>query len=110
LENRECRDVFCCLLFIVNIGAMVYCSYYAYTEGKPSLVFRGTDPSNNICGMPDTATADYPYLYFTNPFSFNTSDRVYVTLFIQVCKVMSDLHQRHPASPELHSQLRHHRL
>ena len=71
LENRECRDVFCCLLFIANIAAMVYCSYYAYYEGNPSMVFRGTDLSGNICGK--GTTANYRYLYFTNPASFNSS-------------------------------------
>jgi len=51
LVHRECRDLFCYLLFLANVGAMLYCSYYAYTFGSDTNIFRGTDPDNNICGV-----------------------------------------------------------
>ena len=74
IENRECRDIFCWILFIINIGAMVYCSIYGYTTGNPDLIYRGTDVDNNICGL--GITANYPYLYFTDPLSLNLDKRV----------------------------------
>lgn len=74
LENRECRDVICLLLFIANVGAMAYCSYYAYYNGNISTIFRGTDPDQVICGQ--GIAVDYPYLYFTNLQSFSLSNRV----------------------------------
>ena len=53
---------------------MLYCSYYAYTQGNLDNIFRGTDPDQNICGV--GGTKDYPYLYFTDPINFNTTKRV----------------------------------
>jgi hypothetical protein len=53
---------------------MVYCSIYAYTKGNPDLIYRGTDVDNNICGVGNTAA--YPYLYFTNPASLDSTKRV----------------------------------
>lgn len=67
--------MFCLILFIINLGAMVYCSVFAYTSGNPFLLFRGTDPDKRICGVDPVAS--YPYVYFTNPLSLSTSDRVY---------------------------------
>jgi hypothetical protein len=50
--------------------AMVYCTGVAYANGDPTRIFRGiADPTITpvtICGQ-DSA-ADYPYLYFYNPF------------------------------------------
>lgn len=74
IENRECRDIFCFILFIINVGAMVYCSIYGYTKGNPDLIYRGTDIDKNICGI--GATINHPYLYFYNPTTINTSKRV----------------------------------
>lgn len=73
LEQRECRDIFCLILFVANIAAMVYCSYYAYSFGNISTIFRGTDPDKNICG--EGLTKDYPYLYFANPLTLTISKR-----------------------------------
>lgn len=84
LEERECRDVICLAIFILNIAAMVYCSIYAYSFGNLSSVFRGTDSTLNICGK--GLTADYPYLYFTNPVSANMSKRVYPSSLFRCVK------------------------
>lgn len=75
LVERECRDVFCLVLFLANIGAMIYCSYYAYTFGDHNNIFRGTDPDRNVCGL--APLQDFKYVYFTNPTSLSTSLRVY---------------------------------
>lgn len=64
--NRECRDIFCCLLFLVAIGGMVYLTVFGYSYGDPAAIFRGVDNAGNICGK-TTGYEGYPYLYFTNP-------------------------------------------
>lgn len=46
---------------------MVYLTAFAYSNGNPYNAFRGVDQTGVICGIAGTATADYPYLYFTNP-------------------------------------------
>ena len=64
-NNRECRDVFCCLLFLVNIGAMVYCTIHAYINGDPNKIYRSVGINSTVCG--ENETANYPYVYFYNP-------------------------------------------
>jgi hypothetical protein len=66
-NNRECRDVFCCLLFFLCICGMVYCTIHAYLNGNPSKVFRGVAGDKAICGEVGGAAQNYPYLYFFNP-------------------------------------------
>lgn len=66
-SNRECRDVFCCLIFVANIIGMIYCTIHAYTKGDTDKIYRGIDGQGNICGDPDSPAADYPYVYFYNP-------------------------------------------
>lgn len=66
-NNRECRDVFCCILFLLCICGMVYCTIHAYTMGNPDKIFRGIAGDKTICGQVDGAAKDYPYLYFYNP-------------------------------------------
>jgi hypothetical protein len=67
--NRECRDVFCCLLFFANIIAMIYCSIYGWADGDPTKIWRATDQNSpaNWCGYPGDAAENYPYAYFFNP-------------------------------------------
>lgn len=65
-NNRECRDVFCCLLFFLNICGMIYCTIHAYLYGNPNKIYRGVSVTD-ICGQPGGAAENYPYLYFYNP-------------------------------------------
>lgn len=46
---------------------MIYLGAYGYAEGNISNIFRGIDSNGVICGI--GATASYPYLYLTNPYS-----------------------------------------
>lgn len=48
---------------------MIYLTYFAYYNGNPTGAFRGVDYLGNICGKTNATTANYPYLYFTNPYS-----------------------------------------
>ena len=66
-SNRECRDVFCCLIFILNICGMIYCTTHAYTQGDPDNIYRGIDQDGVICGNSTEGTQDYPLVYFYNP-------------------------------------------
>ena len=65
-NNRECRDVFCCLLFFLNICGMIYCTIHAYTNGNPNRIYRGVS-GTDICGQPGGDAENYPYVYFYNP-------------------------------------------
>lgn len=66
-NNRECRDVFCCLLFLLNIAGMVYCTIHAYTNGNPNKIYRPVAGDKVICGEVGGVAQDYPYVYFYNP-------------------------------------------
>ena len=66
--NRECRDIFCCLLFLAAIGGMGYLTYAAYYNNDPTTIFRGVNQNNLVCGNKlDLLTKDKPYLYFYDP-------------------------------------------
>jgi hypothetical protein len=51
------------------IVGMIYLTYFAYYNGNPYNAFRGVDYSGNMCGISSYGTTNYPYLYFTNPYS-----------------------------------------
>ena len=48
LENRSCRDVLCCLLFIAFMGGMIGVAAFAITAGNPTLLARGYDITGKI--------------------------------------------------------------
>jgi hypothetical protein len=73
--NRECRDIFCTVLFFAVLVGMVYLSAYGYSNGSPTKVFRATDSNGNVCGDPNGVAANYPYAYFYNPTSLDLSNR-----------------------------------
>ena len=53
---------------MANIIAMAAIAIYSYAQGTPYNAFRATDANKNICGAKGTATYDYTYSYFYNPF------------------------------------------
>jgi len=59
----------CCLLFLACIGGMVYLTYFGYHNGNPYNAFRGVDQTGAQCGIAGTPTANFPFLYFHNPYS-----------------------------------------
>jgi hypothetical protein len=65
--NRECRDIFCCILFIVNIVWMCYATGVAYGTGNPTKIFRPISTSGEICGQPGNTAELFPYAYYSNP-------------------------------------------
>jgi hypothetical protein len=64
--NRECRDVICCIIFIVNIIAMIALGIYGWQAGSLDRIYRGTS-GGKVCGDIYGDAKDYPYLYFWNP-------------------------------------------
>ena len=66
--ERECRDLFCCLLFFLAIGGMFYLTYWGYTYGDVAKPFRGVDEYGSICGDANNAnTKNLKYIYYYNP-------------------------------------------
>lgn len=43
LAKRQCRDVLCCILFLVFMAGMVGIGIWGYTQGNPRLIGRGYD-------------------------------------------------------------------
>lgn len=72
-NNRECRDVFCCLLFLLNIVGMVYCTIHAYNNGNPNRIYRPVAGDKVICGEVGGVAEKFPYVYFYNPIEGLTS-------------------------------------
>jgi hypothetical protein len=77
-SQRECRDVFCCLLFTVNVAAMVALAIYSYTYGNTHNIYRATDGNQDICGQSGTLTENFPLAYFYNPTTGDLSKRICV--------------------------------
>ena len=63
-ENRKCRDLLCCLLFIIFLIACVVVAVLGFKNGDPSLILYPYDEDGNECGRNETK--DYKYLYFYN--------------------------------------------
>ena len=61
-NNRRCTDVFCCLLFLVFLSGMGFCTYYGYHNGDPSKLVAPIDGDRHICGVSE-GYEEYPYLY-----------------------------------------------
>ena len=62
-EKRKCRDIFCCLFFLVFLAACVAVAVLGFKYGHPSYFLYVYDEDGNACGK-EGAYKDYPYLYF----------------------------------------------
>ena len=62
-ENRKCRDIFCCIFFIIFLGACVAVAILGFVYGHPSYLLYAYDEDGNGCGY-SSGYGDYPYLYF----------------------------------------------
>jgi len=80
LENRSCRDVLCCLLFIAFMGGMIAVAAYGISAGNPTLLARGYDATGKMCGV-SAGYEDYPYLYFALPITGHLTE----TLCLKSC-------------------------
>jgi hypothetical protein len=62
-ETRKCRDIFCCIFFIIFIAACIAVAVLGFHYGNPSYFLYVYDEDGNACGK-DGEYKDYPYLYF----------------------------------------------
>jgi hypothetical protein len=65
--DRHCTDIFCCLLFTAFVVVYTGVGVIGFKNGDPNLLLYPFDSSGNQCGLPDSATVDYPYLYYPVP-------------------------------------------
>ena len=61
-ETRKCRDIFCCIFFILFLVGCVAVAILGFVYGTPSYFIYVYDEDSNACGKGDYK--DYPYLYF----------------------------------------------
>ena len=62
-ESRKCRDIICCIFFIVFLVACVVVAILGFVKGHPSYLLYAYDEDGKGCGHTD-GYKDYPYLYF----------------------------------------------
>ena len=62
-ENRKCRDIFCCIFFLVFLVACIVVAILGFVKGHPSYLLYGYDEDGNACGH-SKEFKNYPYLYF----------------------------------------------
>ena len=63
----HCTDCAFCLLFTLFLASFLSISSYGFSHGNPDLILYPFDVSGNQCGLPDSATSSYPYLYYIDP-------------------------------------------
>ena len=63
IENRSCRDILCCLLFIANVIAISILFISAISTNNLSKLMAGFDTDLKACGV-DSGYTGYNYLYF----------------------------------------------
>ena len=62
-ETRKCRDIFCCIFFLIFLVACVAVAILGFYYGHPSYFLYVYDEDGNACGK-DGNYKDYKYLYF----------------------------------------------
>ena len=67
-ETRKCRDIFCCIFFIIFLIACIVVAILGFVKGHPSYLLYVYDENGKACGH-DDGYEDYPYLYFYNAIS-----------------------------------------
>lgn len=76
IEERSCKDIICCIIFVLFIAGMVVVTILGFSQGNPDIVIYPYDEDGRQCGKTNV-TAAYPYLYFYNSVSniqtFNAS-------------------------------------
>ncbi|XP_071964392.1 choline transporter-like protein 1 [Antedon mediterranea] len=51
VDNRQCRDVLCCILFLAFWCGMGYVAFVSFTHGQPERLIFGVDSYGNVCGQ-----------------------------------------------------------
>ena len=58
VEKRECTDILCCVLFLLNLMTFIGVAIYGYIEGRPADLLGIYNDQNQMCSR----TA-YPGMY-----------------------------------------------
>jgi choline transporter-like protein 2/4/5 len=66
IENRSCRDILCCLIFVLFIFGCIVIASLGFTKGNPNLIIYPYDEDGVQCGKEGQP---YQYLYFYNTVS-----------------------------------------
>ena len=61
LRTRKCTDCLFLIIFLAFLGAMVWCTMYGVSNGKPDELLSPVDEDSKLCGV---TYPDYPYLYY----------------------------------------------
>ena len=62
-DNRKCRDVICCIIFLVILAVCIIIGFLGFKNGEPTLLLYAYDEEGKACGHSE-GYKDYPYLYF----------------------------------------------
>lgn len=65
-QDRVCRDVICCLVFVAFWAAFIAVTIWGLANGNPETIGRGYDSSGKLCGYSE-GYEDYPLLYIAIP-------------------------------------------
>ncbi|OQR93079.1 choline transporter-like protein [Achlya hypogyna] len=60
-STRKCRDVLCCLLFVVFWIGMIILAILGLTNGSPESLIYGTDFNGTVCGTGSTSSQSLTY-------------------------------------------------
>ena len=62
-ESRKCRDICCCIIWLIFLVGCIVVAVLGFANGQPSLIIYPYDEDGNACGK-DGDYKDYPYIYF----------------------------------------------
>ena len=64
VPTRKCTDLFCCLLFLALLAAMVYLGVLGFSTGDPLLLASPFDEDGKQCGR-DPGYQEYPKIFIS---------------------------------------------
>jgi len=67
LRNRSCTDIFCAVIFILYVAAMIVFAIIGYTHGDLHNIAQPFDSDGNMCGRGKFEA--FPFLFINNPAS-----------------------------------------
>ena len=88
LEDRGCKDIFWCLLYLGMIAGLIAMSVFAFNRGKPEQLLAPYDFTGAQCGFDAASDYSYSYVYFPN--NSTTGNKNYC---VKKCPSKDDLQQ-----------------
>ena len=83
VEQRDCTDFSCLIIFLAFVLVIFIIGIYAWCAGNFKKLSTAYDPDGKGCGID---YKDYPYIYFASPHS----DSLWVTVCVQKCPKQGD--------------------